>query len=215
MNFLNEEATQTLQTYFADVNKKTTIVLFNEDGANGGTETAQVLRELVALKENFHLIEKDLQADAELAAEYGVVRAPAYVLLDEDDTFTRVRFNGVPLGHEINSLISAIAEVGGQSQEMPADMLERVKQIDKPVDIKVFVTLQCPHCPGAVQKAHALARHNPNIQAEMVEAESFPELSTQYRVGSVPHTVFNDGQDLIGNLPFDEFIKHAEQAANA
>lgn len=212
MTYLNEETQATLQTYLEDAAKKTTIVLFNSPEATGGEETLTILREISELKDNFYLEEKDLEADSELAAEYGVVRAPAYVLLNDKDEFTRIRFNGVPLGHEINSLISALSEVSGKPQEMPEEMLERVKQIGKPVDIKVFVTLQCPHCPGAVQKAHALAMHNPNIQAEMIEAESFPELATQYGVSSVPHTVFNGGGDLIGNMPFEDFITNAEKA---
>ena len=212
MTYLNEETQATLQEYLADATKKTTIVLFSSPDAAGGEETLTILREITELKHNFHLEEKDLEADSDLAAEYGVVQAPAYVLLNDKDEFTRIRFNGVPLGHEINSLISALSEVSGNPQEMPAEMMERVKQIDKPVDIKVFVTLQCPHCPGAVQKAHALAMHNPNIQAEMIEAESFPELAAEYGVGSVPHTVFNGGGDLIGNMPFEDFIAYAEKA---
>ena len=33
------------------------------------------------------------------------------------------------------------------------DVIKRIKA-DKPTDIKVFITLSCPHCPGAVQTAH-------------------------------------------------------------
>lgn len=212
MKYLDNDTQNTLKDFLKDANKKTTIVLFNSPDAVGGEETTTLLREITSLKDNLHLEEKNLEADQALAETYGVELAPGYVLLNEDDAFTRVRFSGAPLGHEINSLLNAISEVAGEPQEMPTEMMERVKKIDKPVTIKVFVTLQCPHCPGAVQKAHALALHNPNIQAEMIEAESFPQVSNHYGVGSVPHTVFNDGHDLIGNLPFEEFITNAEKA---
>lgn len=213
MAILNEENKTQLKQFLQGIVRDTTIVLFNEPGSPNGEDTETLLSEMAELSDKLHLEVKSLSGDSELAKEYGVYKAPGYVLLNDKKEFTRVRFLGVPLGHEINSLLSALIEVGGNPEPMPAAMLERVKKIDKPVDIKVFVTLGCPHCPGAVQKAHALALANPLIQAEMVEAQSFPDLSQQYGVGAVPHTVFNGGaESVIGNYPFDEFISKAETA---
>lgn len=212
MALLTEENKQQLKEFFKGLERDTYVVLFNSDDAPSGKETAELLTEMGELSDKLHVEIKDLRMDADLAAEYNVKLAPGYVLLNDKREFTRVRFNGVPLGHEINSFLSALIEVGGNPQPMPADLLERVKKIDKPVDIKVFVTLSCPHCPGAVQKAHALALANPNIQAEMVEAQSFPHLSNEYGVGSVPHTVFNGMDSIIGNYPFEDFIAKAESA---
>ncbi len=213
MTYLDEQTTQQLNEFFAGLERDVTVVLFNREGADTAEETATLLREVTSLNDHLHLEEKDLDKDSELAAEYGVKLAPGYVLLDSEGNFTRIRFNGIPLGHEINSFLSALMEVGGDTPAMPEEMLERVKKIDKPVDIKVFVTLSCPHCPGAVQKAHALAQANPNIQAEMIEAQTFYDLSEKYGVGSVPHIVFNDTESFLGNQPFEEFITYAEKAA--
>lgn len=212
MAFLTEENKKQLQEYFRDQKRDTTVVLFNTDDAPEGETTATLLREITALNDKLHLEEYDLIKDAKKAEEYGVERAPGYVLLDENKEFTRVAFSGVPLGHEINSFLSALREVGADTIEMPEALRERVEKIEKPVDIKVFVTLSCPHCPGAVQKAHALALKNKNIRAEMIEAASFPELSGKYGVSSVPHIVFNDSASILGNQPFDEFVRYAENA---
>jgi alkyl hydroperoxide reductase subunit AhpF len=75
---------------------------------------------------------------------------------------------------------------------------------------KVFVTLGCPHCPGAVLKAHKLAMENPNITAEMIEANTFEDLSRKFQVSGVPKIVFNDGADLLGDQPLDAFLQTIE-----
>lgn len=108
MTYLNEATIKQLQTYFQDVDKDVTLVLFNAPDAPYGEETEQVLRELADVSPHFALDVLDLEEDQDRAEAYGVTRAPAYVLLDETGTFTRVRFNGAPMGHEINALISAL-----------------------------------------------------------------------------------------------------------
>src|SRR5690606_21462079 len=91
------------------------------------------------------------------------------------------------------------------------ELKSTIKAIDKPVNIKVFVTLSCPHCPGAVQTAHRLAMLNPNIKGEMIEAQTFYELSNKYQVSGVPKIVINDKYELLGNQPVENFLKEIEK----
>jgi alkyl hydroperoxide reductase subunit AhpF len=93
--------------------------------------------------------------------------------------------------------------------------LDRIAKINKPVNIKVFVTLSCPHCPGAVQNAHRLAMLNPNIKAEMIEANTFPALSQQYKVSGVPKIVINETFELLGNQPLEAFLNEIEKSLRA
>ena len=86
--------------------------------------------------------------------------------------------------------------------------------ITEPTNIKVFVTLGCPHCPGAVNKAHLLALMNPNIVGEMVEAQTFSELSNRFNVSSVPHIVINDKHSFVGNQPLESFLDEIQRASN-
>lgn len=101
-------------------------------------------------------------------------------------------------------------EMGGAEIPYPASIVERIKKIDKPVNIKVFVTLSCPHCPEAVTNAHRLAMLNKNVTGEMIEAQTFYELSQQYNVSGVPKIVINDKYELIGNQPVEQFLKVIE-----
>ena len=47
---------------------------------------------------------------------------------------------------------------------------------------------------------------NPNVTAEVVEAEEFPDLARRYRVMSVPKTVINDAAEFVGAVPEEAFL---------
>jgi glutaredoxin-like protein len=182
------------------------IVLFTQDHAECETcePTEQLLGEVVELSNKLTLQISPL--NSELAKQYDVTLAPAFVLLDHNGEYHRVKFNGIPAGHEFTSFLTALMEMSGAVEDLPEALLDRLAKIDKPVNIKVFVTLMCPHCPGAVQKAHKLAMLNKNITGEMIEAQTFYELSESYRVSGVPKIVINETHELIGNQPIERFL---------
>ena len=55
--------------------------------------------------------------------------------------------------------------------------------------------------------AHQAAMESPWVEAEMVEAMEFFELSDRYGVSGVPHTVINNGAgNIIGAVPEEKLI---------
>jgi thioredoxin-related protein len=55
--------------------------------------------------------------------------------------------------------------------------------------------------------AHQAALESPWVEAEMVEAMEFFELSDRYGVSGVPHTVINNGAgNIIGAVPEERLI---------
>jgi len=190
---------------------KITIVLFTKSSNCESCEpTLQIINEVAELSEKIRVRVFDLDKDLTEVAQYTIEMAPSFVILDKEDQYKGVKFNGVPAGHEFNSFLSALLEMSGYESEVPADFAARVAKIDKPVNIKVFVTMSCPHCPGAVQKAHKLAMMNKNVVGEMIEAQTFYELSEQYKVSGVPKIVINDTIELVGNQPIESFLSSIE-----
>jgi hypothetical protein len=61
--------------------------------------------------------------------------------------------------------------------------------------------------------AHQLALESPMIEAEMVEAMEFHELSDEYGVSGVPHTAINghDGS-VIGAVPEEHLLAEIQRA---
>lgn len=209
---MNEEVQNQLKQIFGDMKNDVTMVLFTQEGeCYSCEETKGLLSEVAELSDKIHLELKDINTDLEDVKKYNIEMVPSFVILDSNYEYHGVKFNGIPAGHEINSFIPALLEMSGAvNEEIPAEFLERISKIDKPVNIKVFVTLSCPHCPGAVQKAHKLAMLNKNIEGEMIEAQTFMDLSNRFNVSGVPKIIINDTLELVGNQPIDQFLAQIE-----
>ena len=61
--------------------------------------------------------------------------------------------------------------------------------------------------------AHQMALESPMIEAEMVEAMEFADLSDKYGVSGVPHTTINEGAGtLVGAAPEDYLVTEIKKA---
>ncbi|SMP46482.1 protein disulfide oxidoreductase [Anoxynatronum buryatiense] len=217
MKLLNDEVQAQLKTVFENMQKDVTIALFiKEDPCETCQETSDFLNELVATSPHLHLKMYDIERDHAIAEQYNVKMVPSIVLLDQDQQYQRIKFNGIPAGHEINSFVKGILEVAGAGAPLSGEVMDRLSEVKHPVNIKVFVTLGCPHCSGAVEKAHKLALSNEYIDAEMIEAQTFYDLSDRFNVSSVPKIVINDDFEFVGNQPLETFLEEIEkiQAVN-
>lgn len=208
--FLNNEVSSQLREIFNQMTKATKIVLFIDGSCDTCLETKQLLEETVELTDKLSLDVFEIKEQTEEAKKYDVTLAPSFVFLDDKGVYQGVKFNGIPGNHEFITFITAIMEMGGAPIPYPESIVERIKKIDKPVNIKVFVTLSCPHCPEAVTNAHRIAMLNKNVSGEMIEAQTFYELSQQYNVSGVPKIVINDKYELVGNQPVEQFLKVIE-----
>ena len=121
-------------------------------------------------------------------------KIPATVIL-EGGEFGKdfgIRYYGIPSGYEFSSLIQDVMMVSGGDPQLSAEMVDWLAELKTPVHLQVFVTPTCPYCPQAVLLAHKLAMASDMVQADMVEATEFPQLSNKYQVMGVPRTVINE-----------------------
>ncbi|MFA7376012.1 MAG: thioredoxin family protein [Acholeplasmataceae bacterium] len=203
--FSNEVSDQ-IKDILKDMINPISILLFVDKACDTCKETKQLLEETAELSDKITLKTLELADAADELSAYDIKRAPSFVFLDHNGDYRGVKFNGIPAGHEINSFISAILEMSGVEFQFSDDIINRIKSIKEPVDIKVFVTLSCPHCPGAVQTAHRMAMLNSNVKAEMIEAQTFYDLSEKYNVSGVPKIIINETLELVGNQPIEAFL---------
>ena len=133
--------------------------------------------------------------------EYSIEMTPAIFI--EGETKAHIVFYGIPGGHEFGTFIEDIMDVSKEAPDIPQEVIEKIKQIDFPVHIKVFVTPTCPYCSGAAKAAHDFALLNPNIKSDVIQANEFPALSQKYNVRGVPKTIINEIIDVVGAQPLD------------
>jgi len=211
-NLFPKDVADQIKSILAEMRDPITILYFTDGTCNTCLETGQLLQETKALSDKIALdVKRYPDAKAEIE-RYGIDRVPSFVLLDKDGRYRGVKFSGIPAGHEINSFLSALLEMSGLTPELGKETLRRIESIQKPIDIKVFVTLGCPHCPGAVQTAHRLAMLNSHVKSEMIEAQTFPDLSRKYQVSGVPKIVINDRYELLGDQPLENLLDLIEKA---
>ncbi|MDY0211182.1 MAG: thioredoxin family protein [Acholeplasma sp.] len=206
----NKEVSEQIKSILDGMIDPITIKLFVDGDCDTCKETKQLLKETSELSDKITLITTELNDAGDDLVTYNIEMTPSFVFLDKDLNYRGVKFNGIPAGHEINSFISAIMEMSGVSFQLSDEVLSRIAKIEKPVDIKVFVTLSCPHCPGAVQTAHRIAMLNSHVKGQMIEAQTFHDLSSKFNVSGVPKIIINDKLELLGNQPIEEFLKKIE-----
>jgi glutaredoxin-like protein len=209
MALLSDQDRDIVKKHLAEITEPVTLLFFTQ--TIGGPETAaitkQILGELAELSEKVRVEEVNVILDKERVAQYGIEGVPAIALLRGDED-TRMRFLGAPAGYEFMSLVEAVILAGTGNSGLSDESKQLVAQhVTGPIDIKVFVTPTCPHCPRAVTLAHKLAVESPYIHAACVEATEFMDLSRRYRVTGVPKTIVNDTVEILGAVPEDAFVR--------
>ena len=104
-------------------------------------------------------------------------------------------------------MVGSIIDVSTGTAPLPPDVIEDIVSIDKPINIKVFVTPQCPYCPDMTRLAHQASILNPLISSEMIESLEFQELTTKYSVFGVPKTIINETTIIDGLSSAEMFVE--------
>ena len=216
MPLLQQQDRDYLVEKFADLQNPVNLIVFTqEDDCQYCPETAELAGELADLSEKINLRTVDYTSNMELAAEYNVDKIPATIVMrggDEAKDYG-IRYYGIPSGYEFSSYIEAISMVGIGESGLSAETKAWVSTLETPIEMQVFVTPTCPHCPRAVVLAHQLAMESDLITGHMVEAMEFPELSAKYQVQGVPRTVINENIHMEGAAPESMMLDKLKQAA--
>lgn len=174
-------------------------------------QTRSLLEELASLSDKIRVEVYDFVADAERAKAYGVDKVPAVAIVGEKDF--GVRFYGLPYGYEFETLLEGIIAVSRGKTDVSEDVRERLKGINAPVHIQVFVTLTCPYCPSVASLAYKFAVESDFIRADVVDVSEFPHIGHKYAVMGVPKTVINEKVEFVGAVPEEIFLEHVLLAA--
>jgi glutaredoxin-like protein len=217
---LNAEIKRQVRQVFEQLKEPVQVLYFGQaEDCETCPDTQQLLQEVTALSDQLSLSEHDLDKDAELAARYKVDKAPGIVIAARNGQEIEdygIRLAGIPSGHEFSTLIHDLVLVSGRDSGLSPKTRALLGKLDRPVNLQVFVTPTCPYCPRAVVLAHQLALESPYVDAEMVEAMEFPELSDRFGVSGVPQTTINAGAGtVVGAVPEDHLVAEMLRAIQA
>ena len=215
MALLSDSDRDTVRQQLAGLSHDVTVLFFTQ--TFGASEAALMARrivdELASLSDRVRVEEVNAVLEKERMAAFQIQGIPAIALL-RDGNDTRMRFLGAPAGYEFLSLVEAVILAGADGSGLSDASKQLISQhVVNNLDVRVFVTPTCPHCPRAVTLAHRMAVESPFITATCVEATEFLDLSRRYRVTGVPKTIVNESTEILGALPEDAFVYQAVMGA--
>lgn len=211
MQYINENDAETLKKMFASYPNEIKLLFFEkaED-----CETCPIAKglyeEISSLSDKLNFQAYDFDSEAELVQKYDIDKVPALVIEGSRDY--GIRFYGVPSGYEFNSLLNALQNVSVGEHQLPGVIREDLDKLVTDIHVQVFVTPNCPHCPGAVKTAQNFAMYSDKIKADMIEITEFPDLAQKYQVMSVPKIVINETIDFVGSLGDREYLEKILEA---
>jgi glutaredoxin-like protein len=173
-------------------------------------EARELVEEIGSLSDKIEVTVYDFVKDKEQATLYKVDKVPAIVVLGEKDY--RIRYYGLPFGYEFQTFLEDLLIVSNRSSGLSEETKTKLKAVDKPVHIQVFVTLTCPYCPITATLAHKFAMESELITAEVVDVNEFPQIGIKYNVFGVPKTVINEKVEFISVVQENVFLEHILEA---
>ena len=142
----------------------------------------------------------------------GSTRTPSFAIA-RAGTDISVRFAALPMGHEFNSLVLALLQVGGHPSKTAADVIEQVKNLEGEHHFETYMSLSCQNCPDVVQALNLMSVINPNIHHTAIDGALFQDEVSDRQVLAVP-TVFKDGHLFgQGRMSLSEIVNKLDSGA--
>lgn len=103
-----------------------------------------------------------------------------------------ILYSALPLEGELSPFLKGLEAL---DQPYPDEgLLKTLNNIEAPCRLTLYIALQCPHCPGMVERLIPLAAACDKIDLHIIDGSLFPEKARQDNVMSAPCLILNDGE---------------------
>ena len=182
-----------LKAYFDNLKQPIELVA-SLDASPKAQEMRELLHEIAALSPKISLNEDGTDA-----------RRPSFSVGRPGET-ARVRFAGIPMGHEFTSLVLALLQAGGHPPKASEETLEQIRGIEGEYHFETYISLSCHNCPDVVQALNLMALYNPGITHTMIDGALFQAEVDQRQIMAVP-TVYLNGEHFDqGRMELEQFL---------
>ena len=195
-----------LKSYLERVTQPIEIVASLDEGAK-----SREMRELLN-----DVVEQSALITLSASTDQANTRTPSFsVGPKEGGKEGRVRFAGLPMGHEFTSLILALLQSAGYPPKVDADVIEQIQSLEGEYNFETYISLSCHNCPDVVQALNLMAILNPNIRHTMIDGALFQDEVEQRQIMAVP-TVYLNGQEFgQGRMELGEMLAKLDTGAAA
>ena len=191
-----------LRAYLEKITQPIELVASLDDGAKS-QELLGLLQDIASLSDKITLVRRDDDA-----------RKPSFAI-NRTGTAIGVRFAGLPMGHEFNSLVLALLQVGGHPSKESAELIQQIKDLDGDFQFETYFSLSCQNCPDVVQALNLMSALNPRIRHVAIDGALFQDEVTARQVMAVP-SVFLNGQPFAqGRMGLEQIVARLDSGAAA
>jgi len=193
-------ATQ-LKGYLDNIKRPIELIAALDDSAKA-KEMRDLLQEIADMSSRISFIE-DADSDP---------RIPSFQIKQPQGD-EKIRFAGIPMGHEFTSLVLALLHTGGHPTRLDEEVIEQIKGLQGEYHFETYISLSCQNCPEVVQALNVMAVHNPNISHTMIDGGLYQEEVDSRQIMAVP-TVYLNGENFgQGRMSLPEIIAKLDTGA--
>ncbi|MGQ3058575.1 MAG: alkyl hydroperoxide reductase subunit F [Nevskia sp.] len=200
---LDQDLKETLKGYLERLTRPLEIVA-NTNGSDASKEMMALLADITDVCSRITVRET---SDAALRAPSFAIGSPGHDI--------RLRFAGIPLGHEFTSLVLALLQAGGYPPKVSDEVIAAIKALPGPLKFESYFSLSCQNCPDVVQALNLMAVLNPNIEHTAIEGSAFQSEVESRQVMSVPSIYLNGEPFAAGRMGVDEILAKLDTGAAA
>ncbi|MBP8030045.1 MAG: alkyl hydroperoxide reductase subunit F [Pseudomonadales bacterium] len=164
------------------------------DASTASSEMRALLEQIATLSDNISL------RTAEDSS-----RAPSFTVGKPGEA-ARIRFAGIPLGHEFTSLILALLQTSGRAPKISDEQIAQIKALEVDAVFETYISLSCQICPDVVQALNVMAVLNPRISHTMIDGALYQDEVNSRQIMAVPTVYMNGEQFGQGRLELDEIL---------
>lgn len=137
------------------------------------------------------------------------------MLVRSSKTGSEIRFAGVPMGHEFNSLVLALLHSGGHPIKLDESVIEQIQALPEKYFFETYISLSCQNCPDVVQALNMMAAINPNITNTMIDGALFQSEVDDRKIMAVPSVYLNGKPFAQGRISIQEILAKLDTGAEA
>ena len=139
-------------------------------------------------------------------------RVPSFAISAPGDA-PRVRFAGLPLGHEFTSLVLALLQVGRHPPKVDEAVLDQIRALDDELYFETWISLSCQNCPDVVQALNLMAVVNPRIRHTMIDGALFEQEVAAKNIRSVPAVFLNGEAFGQGRMELEQILAKLDKGS--
>ena len=118
-----------------------------------------------------------------------------------------ITYSALPLAKELEPFLEALSQINSSDSQLSGPILQSLDNINIPVSLKLYIALECPHCPKVVRTVIPLSMACKNIHLQIIDGTLFPETAQKDGVMSAPCLILDDYFRWTGDVSAQEIIK--------